>query len=115
MVRVKRGFVARRRRKKVFKKAKGFRRTLRTQFRRAKEAVYKAGLHATRHRRQMKGDMRALWITRINAAVREVGLSYSRFIALLKKHKILLDRRSLAELAMNHPHDFQKIIEVVKK
>ena len=115
MVRTKRGFVARRRRKKVFKKAKGFRRTLRTQFRRAKEAVYKAGIHATRHRKQKKGAMRALWIARINAAARQEGMSYSQFIARLKHKKILLDRRSLADLAMNHPQDFKKVFEAVVK
>jgi len=114
MVRVKRGKAARRKKKKLFKRAKGFRGGLRTQFRRAKQAVYKAMTHATRHRRQKKVMMRRLWIVRINAAVRKVGLSYSRFISMLKKKKILLDRRSLADLAVNHPNDFAKILEVAK-
>lgn len=114
MVRVKRGFVARRRRKKVLKKAKGFRRTIRTQFRRAKEAIYKAGLHATRHRKQKKGLMRRLWIARINAAVRVLGLSYSQFIALLKKKNILLDRKMLADLAAKQAQDFTKLVESLK-
>jgi large subunit ribosomal protein L20 len=114
MVRVKRGFTARRRRKKIRKKAKGFRRTLRTQTARVKIATYKAGVHATRHRRQKKGVMRRLWIARINAAVRGAGMSYSRFISAVKKKKIALDRRALADLAANHPKDFAKVIEVVK-
>jgi len=114
MVRVKRGFVARRKKKKQLKKAKGFRGGLRTQLRRRKQALLKAGTHATRHRRQKKVMMRQLWIVRINAAVREAGMSYSKFIAALKKKKINLDRRSLADLAANHPKDFAKVIEVVK-
>lgn len=114
MVRVKRGFVARRRRKKVLKRAKGFRRTLRTQFRRAKQAVYKALKHATRHRKTKKREMRRLWIARINAAVRAAGMKYNQFIASLKKAKINLDRKVLADLAVNHPSAFNKIIEKVK-
>ena len=114
MARVKRGFVARRRRKKLRKRAKGFRLGLRTQLRRRKTAVYHAMKHATRHRREKKGAMRRLWIARINAAVREGGMSYSRFMAALKKKKIGLDRRSLADLAANHPKDFARVLEAVK-
>ena len=113
MVRVKRGFVARRRKNKQRKRAKGFRGGLRTQHTRRKIAVMKAQKHATRHRRQKKGTMRALWIARINAAVRAAGSTYSQFINALKKKKISLDRRSLAELAANHPQDFNKILEAV--
>ena len=114
MVRVKRGFVARRRRKKLRKRAKGFRGGLRTQLKRRIIAVYHAKKHATRHRREKKRTMRALWIARINAAVRAAGSSYSRFIDALKKKKIALDRRSLADLAANHPEHFKKILEAVK-
>jgi large subunit ribosomal protein L20 len=114
MVRVKRGFVARRKRKKVIGRAKGFRRTVRTQIRRAKTAVYKALLHATRHRKTRKREMRGLWIARINAALRAGGMLYSQFIAKLKKKKIKLDRRSLADLAVNHPEDFKKLMESVR-
>jgi large subunit ribosomal protein L20 len=114
MVRVKRGFAGRRKQKKLRKRAKGFRGGLRTQRARRKVAIYKAKKHATRHRRQKKGTMRRLWIVRINAAVRISGLSYSRFIAGLKKKKITLDRRSLADLAVNHPKDFAKLVEVAK-
>jgi len=115
MVRVKRGFVARRRRKKVTKRAKGFRITLRTQFRRAKEAVYKAMKHATRHRKNKKREMRRLWIARINAAARSAGLKYNQLIAGLKKQKINLDRKMLAYLAVHEPQAFAKIIDTVKK
>ncbi|MGB9613310.1 MAG: 50S ribosomal protein L20 [Candidatus Margulisiibacteriota bacterium] len=114
MVRVKRGIVARRRRKKVLKRAKGFRITLRTQFRRAKQAVYKALKHATAHRKTKKRQMRRLWIARLNAAVRPAGLTYNRFMAGLKKAKIKLDRKILADLAVNNPVAFNKIIEKVK-
>ena len=114
MVRVKRGKVLRRRRRKLFKRAKGFRCSVRTKLRSAKPAVYRAMEHATRHRRQKKGVMRSLWIARINAAVRKIGLSYSRFMAAVKKAKIALDRRSLADLALNHPKEFAQLLEVAK-
>jgi large subunit ribosomal protein L20 len=114
MVRVKRGFVARRKKSKQLKKAKGFRGALRTTVRRRKQALLKAGTHATRHRRQKKVEMRQLWIVRINAAVRQAGLTYSKFIAALKKAKIGLDRRALADLAMNHPAEFAKVLEAVQ-
>jgi large subunit ribosomal protein L20 len=115
MVRVKRGFVARRRRKKLIKRAKGFRITVRTQFRRAKQAVYKALRHATRHRRAKKGTMRRLWTTRINAAARSLGLKYSELIARLKKANIKLDRKILADLAVNDFPAFSKLIDTVRK
>lgn len=114
MVRVKRGKVARRRRKKVLKRAKGFRGGLRTQYRRAKIAVYKALKHSTRHRKTKKREMRGLWIARINAALRGMGWKYSLFMSELKKKKILLDRKMLADLAVNHPDHFRKIVEAVK-
>lgn len=114
MVRVKRGFVARRRRNKVFKKAKGFRRTIRTQFRRAKQAVYHAMRHATVHRRLKKGQMRRLWTARINAAVRSLGLKYNEFINKLKKANIKLDRKILADLAVNDFPVFSRIVDTIK-
>jgi large subunit ribosomal protein L20 len=110
MVRVKRGFTARRRKKKLFRKTKGFRITQRTQLRRAKQAVVKAGVHATAHRREKKGTMRRLWTARINAAARALGIKYSLLIHALKKANIVLDRKSLADLALNHPADFAKIV-----
>lgn len=114
MVRVKRGFVARRRRKKILKRAKGFRITLRTQFRRAKQAVYKALKHATRHRKTKKREMRRLWIARINAAARAAGLKYNQLMSGLRKANINLDRKILADLAVNDPSAFAKIVEKVK-
>lgn len=115
MVRVKRGFVARHRRKKVIKRAKGFRITLRTQFRRAKQAVYKAMSHATRHRKTKKRDMRRLWNVRINAAARSLGIKYSELISKLKKANIQLNRKILADLAVNDFPAFEKIVETIKK
>lgn len=115
MVRVKRGFVARRRRKKIFKRAKGFRITIRTQFRQAKQSVWKALEHATIHRKTKKRTMRRLWITRINAACREAGLKYNQLINGLKKVRVNLDRKILADLALTDPKTFSKIIELVKK
>ncbi|HCM45573.1 MAG TPA: 50S ribosomal protein L20, partial [Candidatus Veblenbacteria bacterium] len=75
----------------------------------------KAGVYAFAHRRDKKGNFRRLWQIQINAAVREHGLSYSKFIDLLKKHKIELDRKILAQLAREYPAIFNKIVEVVKK
>ena len=115
MVRVKRGFVARRRRKKVIARAKGFRRTVRTQFRRAKTAVYKAMRHATIGRKLKKRDMRRLWIARINAAARSLGLKYNELIHKLKKANINLDRKILADLAVTDPKTFAHIVDLVKK
>ena len=112
MVRVKRGFAARRRRKKVRARAKGFRITVRTQFRRAKEAVYKALIHATRHRKAKKRQMRRLWIARINAAARLAGVKYNQLIAGLKRAKVNLDRKILADLAVSDPAAFEKIVKM---
>ncbi len=114
MVRVKRGNVARKKRKKVLKRAKGFRGSLRRLYRASKQAVYHALKYATRDRRDRKGDFRALWNARINAAVRKQGLSYSKFINLLKKHKIALNRKMLSELAISDKEAFTKIVETVK-
>lgn len=115
MVRVKRGFVARRKRKKVLKRAKGFRGTLHKLYRvGAKVAVMKAMRSSTIHRKDRKADFRKLWITRINAAVRNFGLSYSKFMSALKKKGLLLDRRTLSELAIFDPKAFAKIVESLK-
>lgn len=111
MVRVKRGVTQRARHKKVLKAAKGFRGQRGTLFRQAKQAVMKAGLYAYRHRRAKRRDLRALWILRINAAVREQGMSYSRFIAALQTKGVLLDRKMLAHLAMTQPEVFAEIVK----
>src|SRR3546814_18861215 len=97
MARVKRGVVARRRHKKILKLAKGYYGARSRVFRVAKQAVIKAGQYAYRDRRQRKRQFRALWIARINAGARVNGLSYSRFIAGLKKEAIEIDRKVLAE------------------
>src|SRR4249920_171601 len=100
MARVKRGVVAGRRHKKILKKAKGYYNARRKVFRAAKQAVTKAGQYAYRDRRQKKRVFRALWIVRINAAARECGLSYSRFISGLQKASIAVDRKILADIAV---------------
>jgi large subunit ribosomal protein L20 len=115
MVRVKRGFVARRRRKKVFKRTKGFRGGLKNQIRRAKTALLHALKHATIHRKTHKREMRSLWITRINAALLPFGMKYNQFIAGLKKKSILLDRKMLADLAVTQSATFAKVVEAVKQ
>ena len=108
------GTIHKNKRRKVLKQAKGFRGSSHTLYRTAKTAILKAGQHAYNSRRQKKREMRALWIVRINAAARQHGLSYSRFISLLKKNNVDLDRRSLAELAFSEPLIFQKLLESCK-
>src|SRR6185436_1862531 len=112
MPRAKGGAKTRQRRKKVLKKAKGYFGGRRKLFRTAKETVLRAGAFAYRHRKQKKRLARGLWIVRINAACREVGLSYSVFMNGLKKAGILLDRKVLAELAVNDPGAFAELAEV---
>jgi large subunit ribosomal protein L20 len=114
MPRVKRGTVARARHKKVLKQAKGFRGRRKNVYRVAKQAVMKAGQYAYRDRRQKKRQFRALWIARINAAVRELGMSYSTFMAGLKRANIDIDRKVLAELAVADKPAFAKIAGQVK-
>ncbi len=111
MPRVKRGVASRARRQKVLKQAKGYYGARSRQFKVAKQAVIKAGQYAYRDRRQRKRQFRNLWIIRINAAAREHGLSYSRFIAGLKKAAIDVDRKVLADLAMNEPAAFAALAE----
>jgi large subunit ribosomal protein L20 len=114
MPRAKGGAKTRQRRKKVLKKAKGYFGGRRKLFRTAKETVLRAGAFAYRDRRQKKRLARGLWIVRINAACRELGLSYSTFMSGLKKAGILLDRKVLAELAVNDPGAFAKLAERAK-
>ena len=114
MPRVKRGVTARARHKKVLDQAKGYRGRRSTVFRIAKEAVMRAGQYAYRDRRNRKRVFRALWITRINAAAREHGLTYSVFMNGLMKAEIELDRKVLAELAVNDKQAFSAIVEQVK-
>lgn len=114
MPRVKRGVASRARRKKVLKQAKGYYGARSRTFKVAKQAVIKAGQYAYRDRRQRKRQFRNLWIIRINAAAREHGLSYSRFIAGLKKAAIEVDRKVLADLAMHEPTAFAALAEQAK-
>jgi len=114
MPRVKRGVTARARHKKVLTKAKGFRGRRKNVFRVAKQAVMKAGQYAYRDRRNRKRTFRALWIARINAAVRELGFSYSAFMAGLKRARIEIDRKVLADLAVQDKAAFARIANQVK-
>lgn len=111
-MRVKRGYKARRRRKKVLKLARGFRGGRSKLFRTAADSVDKALMYAYRDRRTRKRDMRALWITRINAAARMHNLSYSKFIRGLKLAGVELDRKVLAELAISDPSGFAQIAQL---
>src|SRR5204862_6101971 len=114
MPRVKRGVAARARHKKVLKKAKGFGGRRGNVYRVAKEAVMKAGQYAYRDRRNRKREFSALWIARINAAVRSLGMSYSAFMSGLKKANIAIDRKLLDDLAVQDKPAFAKIAGVVK-
>lgn len=114
MARVKRGVIARRRHKKVLGRAKGYYNARRKVFRVAKQAVIKAGQYAYRDRRNRKRDFRKLWIVRINAAAREHGLSYSRFMNGLKRSAIELDRKVLADIAVHDKAGFAKLAESAK-
>lgn len=114
MPRAKGGPKTRQRRKKRLKMAKGYWGAKHRLFRTATEAVDKAGVYAYRDRRRRKRDFRRLWIARINAALRAQGLSYSRFMAGLKKAGIGLDRKVLADMAITDPQGFAKIAETAK-
>jgi large subunit ribosomal protein L20 len=114
MPRVKRGVIAHARHKKILALAKGFRGRRKNVFRIAKQAVMKAGQYAYRDRRTRKRVFRQLWIARINAASRGQGLTYSKFMAGLKKAHIEIDRKVLADLAVNDPAAFGSIVEKVK-
>lgn len=114
MPRVKRGVTARARHKKVLEQAKGYRGRRGNVYRVAKQAVMKAGQYAYRDRRARKREFRALWIVRINAAAREIGMTYSTLINGLKKSDIEVDRKVLADLAVYDKVAFQQIAEQAK-
>ena len=114
MARVKRGVQVRKRHKKILKQARGYYGARSRTFKVANQAVLKAGQYAYRGRKERKREFRALWIVRINAAAREFGLSYSRFMSGLKKAEINIDRKMLAELAVYDKGAFQKIAEQAK-
>ncbi len=114
MPRVKRGVTAHAKHKKVISQAKGYYGRRKNVFRVAKQAVTKAGQYAYRDRKQRKRQFRALWITRINAAARLNGLSYSRFMDGLNKAEIDIDRKVLADLAVHNPEAFTALAEQAK-
>lgn len=115
MARVKTGVVRRRRHKKILKLARGFFSARHKHFRKAKEQLERSLVYAFRDRKAKKRDFRRLWIIRINAACRLNDISYSRFMNGLKKAKIELDRKVLANLAINDTSGFSKIVELVKQ
>jgi large subunit ribosomal protein L20 len=114
-MRVKRGVTARAKHKKILKLAKGMQHNRTRSFRLAKQGVIRALQYAYRDRRNKKRDLRGLWITRINAAVREHGTTYAKFIAGLKASNVELDRKVLAELAVSEPAAFAEIVKNTTK
>jgi large subunit ribosomal protein L20 len=114
MARVKRGVTAHARHKKIIKQAKGYYGRRKNVFRAAVQAVEKAGQYAYRDRRQRKRNFRALWIQRINAAARALGLTYGRFINGLDKAGIEVDRKMLSDLAVREPEAFKSLVEKAK-
>jgi len=114
MTRVSRGVTARARHKKVIKKAKGYYGRRKNVFRVAVQSVERGLQYAYRDRRKRKSDFRGLWIQRINAGVRMYGMTYSQFISRLKKSSIEIDRKILADLAVNQPEAFKALIEKVQ-
>ena len=114
MPRVKSGTVTRRRHKKVLKLTKGHRATKHALYRRAHESMLKALSYAYRHRRERKGDMRRLWIRRINAAARAQGISYSEFISGLNKAEVKVNRKILADMAVRDPEVFSQLVVLAK-
>ena len=114
MARVKRGVTARARHRKILDKAKGYYNARRSTYRAAKQAVIKAGQYAFRDRRVRKREFRALWITRINAAARANGLSYSKLMNGLSIAEIEVDRKILADMAVNDPKAFAQLVDEAK-
>ena len=114
MTRVKKGVHALKRRRSILKQAKGFRHGRSTKERQAKEGLLHAGTYAFAHRKDKKADFRKLWNLKINAASREIGLTYSKLIDALKKKSIALDRKILADLAENSPETFKRVLAKLK-
>jgi len=115
MVRIKRSVNSKKSRKKTMKNAKGYTGARSKRLRAAKEQVMQAGADAFTHRRDKKSDFRKLWIARINAASRQNGMSYSKFINGITKAGIKVDRKILADIAVNDPSGFKKLVEVAQK
>ncbi|MEI6400502.1 MAG: 50S ribosomal protein L20 [bacterium] len=114
MSRVKRGTISLKRRRNVLSKVKGYRFGRSTKERQAREAIAHAGSYAFAHRRDKKNDFRRLWIVRLNAALRPLGLSYSKWIGNLKKANIEVDRKILSEIARTNPESFARVMEQTK-
>jgi large subunit ribosomal protein L20 len=114
MARVKRGNVARNRRKKVLKLAKGFRASLSVIYRQAKPAVFRALSYQYRDRRRRKRDFRKLWIARINGALFNTSLNYSRFMQLVSKKNIRLNRKMISEISIQSPESFDELVKLVQ-
>ena len=114
MARVKTAIITRKKHKKVLKRAKGYYGAKSYRFRNAKQAVMKSGMYAYVGRKDKKSNFRKLWIARINAAARQNGLTYSKMIAGLKKANVVVNRKMLAELAVNDSEAFAKIAEIAK-
>ncbi|MDH5695418.1 MAG: 50S ribosomal protein L20 [Dehalococcoidia bacterium] len=114
MPRVKRGVTTHRRHKKVLALTKGHRATKHSLYRRARESMLKSLSYAYFHRRERKGDMRRLWILRVSAASRAQGLTYSQFIAGLKRSGVEINRKMLADMAVRQPEDFANLVTIAK-
>ena len=114
MARVKGGKIANKRRKSVLKQAKGYRFGRSKKEREARTALRKAGSYAFAHRKDKKNDMRKLWTVKMNASLRELGTTYSKFINALKVKNIKLNRKMLSDFAENHPEVFQKIVKEIE-
>ena len=115
MTRVKRGTIAHKKRERILKYTKGFKWGRKSKEKLAKEALVHAWQNAFRGRKEKKRDFRALWNTKLNAALREEGTTYSRFIGALGKANVKLDRKVLAEIAENHPEAWKKLVSAVKE
>ena len=115
MTRVKRGVAAHRRHKKILALAKGHSGVRKTHFKKANESVMKSLAYAYRDRRARKGEFHRLWITRINAAARSLGLTYSQFMAMLKANNVAIDRKILADMAVNDAAGFAQLVNSVRE
>ena len=115
MSRVKRGTTKLKHRKNILAKTKGMRGNIRKKERQANEVLAHAGNHAFQHRKKKKGDFRALWTVRVNAALRAEGYTYSKFMATMKSKGIALNRKMLAEVAKDEPESFKRILQTVNK
>lgn len=113
MTRVKRGVIKNKRKQNILSQTKGFRFGRSTKVAQAKDALKHAGTYSFAHRKDKKADARSLWTTRINAAVRPLGVSYSKFIDGLKKKSIMLDRKVLSDIAKNNPETFARIVKSI--